>query len=208
MLLLIVSLAMLSAAEGQSNDSACPSLRTLQASQKTLVDTTAQIRDLVAKNNQRLSNESLISLMQLAVARQLMPDQGVKQVAVSTNSSTSSCDCNETVARLKQLMAQTKNNEEAILNLTADNIRLQALAMSNENAILNLTSANNMLKAQVMEIRTVRNQPTNADHCGSSSSHGWKRVGYLNMSNPSEQCPSGFILYNQNGVRGLWKTIS
>ena len=203
MLLLIVSLAMLSAAWGQNNDSACPSLRSLQASQKTLVDTTAQIRDLVAMNNQQLSNESLISLMQLAVSRQLMSDQGNKP-ATSLNSSTSTCDCNETVATLKQLMAQTKNNEEAIHNLTADNIRLRALAMSNENAILNLTSANNMLNAQVMDIRAVHNQPTSADHCGSSS-HGWKRVAYLNMSNPSEQCPSGFGLYNQYGVRACGK---
>ena len=203
MLFLIASLAMLSAAWGQNNDSACPSLRSLQASQKTLVDTTAQIRDLVAMNNQQLSNESLISLMQLAVSRQLMSDQGNKP-ATSLNSSTSTCDCNETVATLKQLMAQTKNNEEAIHNLTADNIRLRALAMSNGNAILNLTSANNMLNAQVMDIRAVHNQTTKPGNCGSSS-HGWKRVAYLNMSNPSEQCPSGFGLYNENGIRACGK---
>ena len=34
--------------------------------------------------------------------------------------------------------------------------------------------------------------------CGSS---GWMRVAYLNMTDPSEKCPRGFRLYNQNGVR-------
>ena len=35
--------------------------------------------------------------------------------------------------------------------------------------------------------------------CGSDE--GWMRVAYLNMSDPSEQCPEGFRLYEENGVR-------
>ena len=31
-------------------------------------------------------------------------------------------------------------------------------------------------------------------------SNGWIRMAYLNMSNPTEECPSGFRLYSQNGV--------
>ena len=30
---------------------------------------------------------------------------------------------------------------------------------------------------------------------------GWMRVGYLNMTDPNEQCPLGFRLYEENGVR-------
>ena len=30
---------------------------------------------------------------------------------------------------------------------------------------------------------------------------GWTRIAFLNMSDPSEQCPSGFGLYQSNGVR-------
>ena len=30
---------------------------------------------------------------------------------------------------------------------------------------------------------------------------GWTRITYLNMSDPHEQCLSGFKQYNQNGVR-------
>ena len=30
---------------------------------------------------------------------------------------------------------------------------------------------------------------------------GWMRMGYLNMTDPNEQCPPGFRLHEQNGVR-------
>ena len=30
---------------------------------------------------------------------------------------------------------------------------------------------------------------------------GWMRVGYLNMTDPNEQCPPGFRLYEENEVR-------
>ena len=35
--------------------------------------------------------------------------------------------------------------------------------------------------------------------CGSDE--GWMRVAYLNMSDPTEDCPSGFRLYEENGIR-------
>ena len=35
-----------------------------------------------------------------------------------------------------------------------------------------------------------------------STSGGWTRIAYLNMSDAYEQCPPGFKVYNQNGVRG------
>ena len=34
-----------------------------------------------------------------------------------------------------------------------------------------------------------------------NSSAGWMRVAYLNMSDPTEECPPGFRLYNQNETR-------
>ena len=30
---------------------------------------------------------------------------------------------------------------------------------------------------------------------------GWMKVGYLNMTDPNEQCPPGFRLYEEDGVR-------
>ena len=41
-----------------------------------------------------------------------------------------------------------------------------------------------------------------------NSSGGWMRVAYLNMSDPTEECPSGFRLYNQNGIRACGRPES
>ena len=42
--------------------------------------------------------------------------------------------------------------------------------------------------------------------CGSNE--GWTRVGYLDMSDPSEVCPTGFRLYQSNGVRACGRPDS
>ena len=34
-----------------------------------------------------------------------------------------------------------------------------------------------------------------------NSGGGWMRIAYLNMSDPTEECPPGFKLYEQNGIR-------
>ena len=34
-----------------------------------------------------------------------------------------------------------------------------------------------------------------------NGTRGWMRVGYLNMTDPNEQCPPGLLLYEENGVR-------
>ena len=42
--------------------------------------------------------------------------------------------------------------------------------------------------------------------CGSKG--GWTRLGYLNMADPSESCPSGFKLYQHGGVRACGRQSS
>ena len=42
--------------------------------------------------------------------------------------------------------------------------------------------------------------------CGSKG--GWTRLGYLNMADPSESCPSGFKLYQHGGVRACGRSSS
>ena len=42
--------------------------------------------------------------------------------------------------------------------------------------------------------------------CGSNE--GWTRLAYLNMSNPSQVCPSGFRLYESGGVRACGRPVS
>ena len=41
-----------------------------------------------------------------------------------------------------------------------------------------------------------------------NSGGGWMRVAYLNMSDPTEECPPGFRLYNQNGIRACGRPAS
>ena len=42
--------------------------------------------------------------------------------------------------------------------------------------------------------------------CGSDE--GWTRLAYLDMSDPSEECPSGFRLYESGGVRACGRPVS
>ena len=41
-----------------------------------------------------------------------------------------------------------------------------------------------------------------------NSSGGWMRVAYLNMSDPTEECPPGFRLYNESGIRACGRPAS
>ena len=41
----------------------------------------------------------------------------------------------------------------------------------------------------------------NMEQLCNSSEGGWMRVAYLNMSNSTEDCPTGFNLYNYSGIR-------
>ena len=42
------------------------------------------------------------------------------------------------------------------------------------------------------------------EYCGST---GWTRVAYLNMSDPSQQCPTELRLYNESGVRACGRQV-
>ena len=41
-----------------------------------------------------------------------------------------------------------------------------------------------------------------------SSTGGWMRLAYLNMTDSSEKCPDGFRLYSENGVRACGRPVS
>ena len=43
---------------------------------------------------------------------------------------------------------------------------------------------------------------------GCDGEGGWTRVAYLNMSDPSQQCPTDFRLYNKSGVRACGRQSS
>ena len=219
MLFLLVSIAMLSAAFGQSN---CPSLRAIQSSQQSLANVTAQLKGIVASYNQQQSSESLTNLMQLLLARQLMAEIDGNKPATgdSANSpaANDSCDCNGILTTLMQLVTRSIDNTEAIQNLTtiiqrlaqgmatADGYRPSPLLHSCEEIrnkwpdsssdFYTIVDTNGRRRHVYCEMEQV---------CGSS---GWMRVAYLNMTDPSEECPRGFRLYNQNGVRACGRPAS
>ena len=49
-------------------------------------------------------------------------------------------------------------------------------------------------------LSTIANPP-----CGDSS---WTRVAYLNMTDPSQQCPPSWRLYSANGVRACGRPVT
>ena len=41
-----------------------------------------------------------------------------------------------------------------------------------------------------------------------NSTGGWMKVAYLNMTDSNEECPDGFRLYSENGVRACGRPVS
>ena len=216
MLLLLVSLAIFSAAWGNApSPSSC-------SSQQTLANVTAQLRGIVASYNQQQSSESLTSLMQLVLARQLMTELDHNTPATGDDASSSaannSCDCNEMLTTMRQLEVRSMDNIEAIQNLTtlvqrlaqgmatADGYRPSPLLHSCEEIKNNWPDSSSDYYTIVDTNGRRRHVYCEMEQlCGSS---GWMRVAYLNMTDPSEECPRGFRLYNQNGVRACGRPAS
>ena len=138
--------------------------------------------------------------------------------SASSSATNDSCDCNEILTAMKQLEAQSMDNTEAIRNLTilvqelaqgmatGDGYRPSPLLHSCEEIkskwpdsssdYYTIVDTNGRRRHVYCEMEQV---------CGSS---GWMRVAYLNMTDPSEECPRGFRLYNANGVRACGKPAS
>ena len=134
------------------------------------------------------------------------------------SSANDSCDCNEILATLMQLEAKSIDSTEAIQNLTTivqglaqdmattDGYRPSPLLHSCEEIknswpdsssdYYTIVDTNGCRRHVYCEMEQV---------CGS---RGWMRVAYLNMTDPSEECPRGFRLYNQNGVKACGRPAS
>ncbi len=58
---------------------------------------------------------------------------------------------------------------------------------------------------------TLSNGTTTTVYCDTDLNYngerGWMRVGYLNMTDPNEQCPPGFRLHEENGVRACGRQL-
>ena len=64
----------------------------------------------------------------------------------------------------------------------------------------------------IYQIVTQNNKTTQYVYCYMEelcgSNEGWTRLAYLNMSDPSVECPSGFRLYESGGVRACGRPVS
>ena len=233
MLVLLFTFAvLLSIGFGQSSDTACPTLKEVHSSQEALA---SQLRAVLAKYNQQQSSESLFNLMQLMLFKQLMAEMDLNTPAAgqSTTSGNHS-ECKPTIAgsdltgvveamnaTINQLVVKNMENKQAIHNLTAI---LTSSILENRQAIHNLTQVVQGFRPyqSCNETKSARPGSTSGNYnilgsngtlsqvychmeevCGSS---GWMRVAHLNMTDPSEQCPSGFRLYSESGVRACGKT--
>ena len=145
---------------------------------------------------------------------------GIRSECNSTNVTISGRDLTGIIeamnATINQLVVKDMENRQAIYNLTAI---LTRSVLENRQAIHNLTQAVQDFRPfhSCNEIKKAWPDSTSGNYnvldgngtlhqvychmeevCGSS---GWMRVAHLNMTDPSEQCPSGFRLYSESGVR-------
>ena len=223
MLVLLLTFAvLLGIGFGQNNGTDCRTLKEVHSLQEALA---SQLRDVLAKCNRQQSSESLTNVMQLMLVKQIMAEMdlntpsGICSKCNPTNNAT--IGVIEAInATVNQLVVKDMENRQAIYNLTAI---LTRSIQENRQAIHNLTQVVQDLRpfCSCNEIKKAWLDSTSGNYtildgngtlhqvychmeevCGSS---GWMRVAHLNMTDPSEQCPSGFRIYSESGVRACGK---
>ena len=220
MLVILVTFAvLLGIGFGQSDETACPTL----ASQ--LRDVLAKYN----QQQSRESSTKLMQLLLVKQLTTEM-DLNTPTAGEDTTCNCSKCKAmNATIAgsdltgvieamnaTINQLVVKDMENRQAIHNLTAI---LTSSILENKQALHNLKQVvqESHQISSCNEIKTAQPGSTSGNYnilssngtlhqvycymeevCGSS---GWMRVAHLNMTDPSEQCPSGFRLYSESGVR-------
>ena len=179
--------------------SVCPSWNYFQSSQEMLANMTMQLGDMVTKHS--TSSESLTSISNLL------------QLVLG--------NCKQLLAELHRAYDNTPANvcttRQAIQNLTAIVQKLSQSISDGSCSPSSLQSSCEEIKRKwpgsLSGYYTIVDSKGHARHvycqmeqvCGSS---GWMRVAYLNMSEPGEECPSGFRLYNEIGIRACGRQAS
>ena len=120
------------------------------------------------------------------------------------------------IEAIRNLTDKSDNNREAINNLTT---LVQELAQGMANGyrpsplLHSCEEIKNKWPDSSSDYYTIVDTNGRRRHvycemeqvCGSS---GWMRVAYLNMTDPSEECPRGFKFYNQSGIRACGRPDS
>ena len=154
--------------------------------------------------------------------------------ACSTCSSTDTTTSNkQNNGKLEELLNATRTNDQAIKEMKLTLSHIKDTTTTNAGAIndilllvedlLKLHNDSSSRPTSCKEIK--ENQPNSTsgvyllatanggsvkvycnmeELCGSGG--GWTRLAYLNMSNSTENCPTGFKLYQSGGVRACGRT--
>ena len=177
---------------------------------------TSAVQELVAKSalncptSGRDSRDSITDLMQLVLTQQLLSQSpGNKR----ENNNEKIRDLVSTLSnQIAKLSSQIEHLDEAVRNINGlpddeDEYTTIPLVHSCEEIKTNWPDSPS-------DYYTIADSNGHTRHiychmeelCGSDE--GWMRVAYLNMSDPNEQCPEGFRLYEENGVRACGRPTS
>ena len=185
------------AAECSSQDVADSVERRLHSTLVNLTRNQAQVDELLAP---------VSSFLQAALLKQVLAEYGINPTNTTSNSDPQLNQIREAIVRIDK----TLNQILLKLNMTSTD--------SNGYSPSSLLHSCEEIKTQFpnspSDYYTIIDGTGHARHvycqmeqvCGSSS--GWTRVAYLNMSDPTEECPSGFRLYNQNRVRACGRPVT
>ena len=103
---------------------------------------------------------------------------------------------------LTNFLHQLNESKQADRELTND---INLLSIQNQQS---LSSTRDNISQVVVNLKTVKNDLSSLQvqlYCGAGL---WYRVAFLNMSDPSQQCPSAWRLVTTNGVRACGRPAS
>uniref|UniRef100_A0A1X7SXB0 Fibrinogen C-terminal domain-containing protein n=1 Tax=Amphimedon queenslandica TaxID=400682 RepID=A0A1X7SXB0_AMPQE len=198
---------------------------------KSLPDFDQWANDVVSKVNQTLPNFNQWANDVVSKVNQALPDfnQWANGVAQNTaqllQNSSNFTEINE------QILQTTRDSAQKLINIVktlsnledtstsiagvVDDILLKALellALHNDSTALP-TSCKEIKKRQPLSpsgvyllANTITAYCNMEELCGSGG--GWTRLAYLNTTDPTENCPSGFRLYQSGGVRACGRATS
>ena len=197
MLILVFLQSAVNAAGCSSEDVADSVERRLQDTLVNLTRNQAQVDELLAP---------VSTFLQVALLKQVLAEHGINPTNTTSNSDPQLNQIREAIVRIDNTLNQILRK----LNMTSTD--------SNGYSPSSLLHSCEEIKTQFpnspSDYYTIIDGTGHARHvycqmeqvCGSSS--GWTRVAYLNMSDPTEECPSGFRLYDQNGVRACGRPVT
>ena len=139
--------------------------------------------------------------------------RGLSSLIQPVNNQTVSMQLNSTYSAISELTASiqslslhldtTDDNITSALNqLSTTQYRLSRLITELDAANSNISSVLSWVVNLQMHVASIQTQVSDLHPCGPGE---WHRVAYLNMRDPTQQCPSAWREYNTGGVRACWR---